>query len=149
MVCFAARGETGGSQGSELKEHPSLKESIAPLWAAAIYELHLTAEAFYSLTPSQFALLVEAHRKHLEHDEMIQAYTTAAIINYSMGAPESPAQPLLFMPSYREATGTEPAKPKMTADDVIDWQARVAQLAAELKQGHGPTLDRINANGKQ
>jgi hypothetical protein len=33
----------------------------------------------------------------------------------------------------------------MTPDEIIDWQTRVANLAAELKVGHGPMLDEIRS----
>jgi hypothetical protein len=114
------------------------------MWAIAIYDLRLSASVFYELTPRQFALLVETHRRHNSHWEMIQAYTTSAVINFSMGAPDEVVQPMRYMPSYRAA---QPAvsRPLFTEDEVIDWETRVAQLAAELKQGHGAMLDEIRS----
>jgi hypothetical protein len=116
------------------------------LWATARYDLGLSTSDFYALTPRQFHLLAEAHRKRLAHQEMIQAYTTAAIINYSLAAPDDPAQPIQFMPHYKKPAPDEavPANP-ITEDELTDWQTRVANLAAELKAGGGPMLEEIKA----
>lgn len=77
---------------------------------------------------------------------MVQAYTTAAVINYSLAAPEDPAKPTQFMPHYRKPEPNEaaPVSP-ITEDELLDWQTRVANLAAELKVGHGPMLDEIRS----
>lgn len=110
----------------------------------AVYDLGLSSEQFYALTPRQFHLLSEVHRRRLLHHEEIQAYTTAAVINYSLGAPEDAVQPMRFMPHWKTpqqvvaTTGTA-----FTEDVILDWQTRVANLAAEMKQGHGPMLDEI------
>jgi hypothetical protein len=99
------------------------------------------------LIPRQFSLLVEANRRRLSHREMIQAYTTSAVINYSLGAPEEPILPISFMPNYRAPKTQIANKPthKLTEDELTDWQSRVANLAAELKLGHGPMLDEIRS----
>jgi hypothetical protein len=78
---------------------------------------------------------------------MIQAYTTSAVINYSMGHPEEPVQPISFAPNYRQLPVETAETPKLnyTEDEVLDWQARVANLAAELKQGGGAMLDQIRS----
>jgi hypothetical protein len=78
---------------------------------------------------------------------MVQAFTTAAIINFSMGAPSKPVRPLEFMPHFRKPTRaveTETTQGRShTKDEIQDWNLRIANLAAELKQGHGPMLDAI------
>lgn len=114
------------------------------MWAIAVHDLCLSTEQFYGLTPRQFHLLAEAHRRHLSHMEMLPAYTTAAVINYSLGAPDEPVQPTRFMPHWRQPkSAPSVTHRRYTEDEVIDWQARVAQLAAEMKQGHGAMLDEI------
>lgn len=147
LVRIGAGRKAGGRSGSELEKLPSLRECIEQMWAVARYSLHLSTEEFYALTPRQFHLLVEAHHKRLAHQEMIQAYTTAAVINYSLAAPEQGVKPTDFMPHYRrpEADAKTASAPKFTADELQDWQTRVMNLAAELKQGHGPMLDEIKA----
>lgn len=119
------------------------------MWAAAVYDLGLTTEQFYTLTPRQFSLLMDAHRKRLAHTEMVHAFTTAAVINYAFSSPEKPVQPSDFMPNHRDVVSTDSpsqAPRRYTDDEVLDWQARVAQLAAEMKQGHGAMLDEIREN---
>lgn len=150
LVRFCTGYRAGGRGGSELTQHLSLAQTIEPLWTIARYNLGLSTEEFYSLTPRQFHLLNEAHRKSLVHREMIQAYTTAAIINYSLGAPETPAQPVDFIPHYQRPASEASTKPvKLTEGELQDWNTRVMNLAAELKQGHGPMLDAMKekANG--
>jgi hypothetical protein len=112
------------------------------MWAIAVYDLGLTADEFYDLTPRQFSLLVDAHRKHLAHREMLHAYTTSAVINFAFSAPEKPVQPADFMPNYTVKPVID-SKPAFTEDDVVDWQAKVANLAAEMKVGGGPLLDEL------
>lgn len=75
----------------------------------------------------------------------MHAYTTAAVINYSLGAPEEGIEPQRFMPNFRQPKAEELPPPTMTPDEIIDWQTRVANLAAELKVGHGPMLDEIRS----
>jgi len=114
------------------------------MWTVAVYDLHLTTDQFYELTPRQFHLLTEAHRRHLSHMEMIQAYTTSAVIN-TMGAPEEPVPPTKFMPNWRQPkqAPSDTQFKRLTLAEITDWQARVVNLAAELRQGHGPMLDEI------
>lgn len=80
---------------------------------------------------------------------MIQAFTTAAIVNYAFSPPKDPVQPAMFMPNYlgHESDAVEPSTSvrKYTGDEIIDWQARVANLVHELKQGNGPMLDEIRS----
>jgi hypothetical protein len=113
------------------------------LWAEAVYDLRLTPEQFYSLTPRQFYLLREAHRKRLVHSEMLHAYTTANVINRSFAPPEEPVKVTDFMPNFRQMDIAEDPKPKVSEDEALMWQTRIANLAAEMKQGHGPLLESI------
>lgn len=85
---------------------------------------------------------MDAHRRRLLHAEMIQAQTTAAVINYAFGAPSDPVNASAFCFSLDKAK-PQPAAKRYTDDEIIDWQAKVANLAAELKAGGGPTLDSI------
>lgn len=89
---------------------------------------------------------MDAHRKHLAHTEMVQAQTTAAIINYAFSPPETPVQPsdLCFNHWPPKPVDAQQKKSSITEDELIDWQARVENLAAEMKAGGGPMLDEIN-----
>lgn len=75
---------------------------------------------------------------------MVGAFTTAAVINHSVYAPEKPISPLQFMPNHRES---EPPKPQIPTEEhqamKDTYTAQVLQLAYEMKQGHGPMYDRI------
>ena len=76
---------------------------------------------------------------------MIQAYTTTAVINYSISAPENPATPYLFMPNHdgpREMD-QQAAIPEQRAEAHQEFQQRALQLAAEIKQGFGPLYEEI------
>lgn len=76
----------------------------------------------------------------------MHAYTTAAIINFSFSPPREPVSHTLFMPNYVAEQSSQPEQPsarKYTEEEIIEWQARVASLAAEMKAGQGPLLDEI------
>jgi hypothetical protein len=77
---------------------------------------------------------------------MMHAYTTAAIINFSFSPPRDPVSHTLFMPNYvaePSSSAEQPPAPKYTEEEIIEWQARVASLAAEMRAGHGPLLEEI------
>lgn len=76
----------------------------------------------------------------------MHAYTTAAIINFSFSPPRDPVSHTLFMPNYVAEPSSRPEEPpvrRYTDEEIIEWQARVASLAAEMKAGQGPLLDEI------
>jgi len=74
---------------------------------------------------------------------MCAAFTTAAVINHSVYAPEKAVSPLLYMPNHRESV-TKPSLPPDEHQAMKDaYTAQVLQLAYEMKQGHGPMYDRI------
>jgi hypothetical protein len=68
----------------------------------------LTDAEFYRLTPRQFNLLAKRLIAEREHRELLAAYTTAAVINFSMHAPDEPVCPRDFMPSAAEDGGKLP-----------------------------------------
>jgi hypothetical protein len=119
------------------------------LWAQARYSLRIPSTEFYALTPRQYSLLMDAHRNRLLHAEMVQAQTTAAVVNFAFGAPEDPVNPSMFCFHLPEKKVQESAPKRYGEDEIIEWQARVANLAAEMKMGGGPMLDAIRseANG--
>lgn len=99
-------------------------------------DLHLTTAEFYALTPCQFSLLIDAHKKRLAHAEMLQAMTTAAVINYAFSPPEHPVSASDFCFNLRPPKVAQ-VQAKYTEDDIIDWQTRVANLAAEMRKTQG------------
>ena len=80
------------------------------MWAQARYDLGLTTEEFWRLTPRMFHMLYARHREALLHREMVAAFTTAAVINFSMGAPKQPVPPVRFMPNHRDTGRIQPAR---------------------------------------
>lgn len=124
---------------------PTFKETIERLWATARYDLGLSTAEFYDLTPRQFSLLMDAHKRRLIHAEMIGAFTTAGVINFSFAPPQKPVLPKEFMPNFRAEQ--EPVPENVQAyseEEIVDWHARIANLAAEMKAGGGPMLDELN-----
>lgn len=93
--------------------------------------------------------MLDAHKRRLAHAEMVHAFTTAAVINFSFAPPKEPVQPSAFMPNLH----TEEEKPapvrKMSENEVVEWQARVASLALEMKAGGGPMLEEIQRNASE
>lgn len=80
------------------------------MWAIARYDLHLTDEEFYSLTPRQFDALLKRHELAEQKREYLAAQTTAAIINFSMRAPDKPVSPRDFMLSLPPERKQKPTK---------------------------------------
>jgi hypothetical protein len=74
-----------------------------------VYDLRLTAEEFYDLTPRQFRALCERRRLEREHLELLIGINTSATVNTSMAAPKQAKVPTDFMPS-RYRTKTKPTK---------------------------------------
>ena len=73
------------------------------MWAQARYDLGLTTEEFWRLTPRMYHMLFARHREALLHREMVAAFTTAAVVNFSMGAPKQPVPPVRFMPNHPDS----------------------------------------------
>jgi hypothetical protein len=69
------------------------------MWAVARFDLSLTSDEFYALTPRQFDALVKRHERKNEHIEFLFAQLTSYGINFSMCRPQEPTSPRDFMPS--------------------------------------------------
>src|SRR5690242_5958612 len=88
---------------------------------------------------------MDAHKRRLTHTEMIQAFTTAAVINFSFAPPQKAVLPKEFMPNFRSEHEPVPENVTVYSEEVVvDWHARIANLAAEMKAGGGPMLDELN-----
>jgi len=68
-------------------------------WAVARYDLKLSADEFFDLTPRQFDALVKRRRSSLEASEFMTAQLISALYNTGFKTPEKPTSPLDFMPS--------------------------------------------------
>jgi len=77
------------------------------MWAIARYDLGLTSDEFYALTPRQFDALL----KRKEHADTMQEFLfgqlASVTANFSMSRPKNPTTPQDFMPSQWKS-----AKPK-------------------------------------
>lgn len=77
------------------------------MWSIARYDLSLTSDEFYALTPRQFDALL----KRKEHADTIQEFLfgqlASVAANFSMSRPKNPTTPQDFMPSQ-----WKPTKPK-------------------------------------
>lgn len=87
------------------------------------------------MTPRQFHLLWGRRREDLLHREMIQAFTTAAIINYSLCRPNEPIAPKDFMPNFVVPTAKhEPKGEPVSESDMADYKSKRAHISALLKE---------------
>jgi hypothetical protein len=87
---------------------------------------------------------MNVHRRRLGHAEMVGAFTTAAVINFSFAPPKEPVEPREFMPNFKAPSEQTP-QTTLTEDDLLDWQIQIANLSAEMKAGGGPMLDEIRS----
>jgi hypothetical protein len=67
------------------------------------------------------------------HREMVQALTTAAVINYSLCRPETPVQPKDFMPNFT-APIQKPDGPPIPFEVRGEFEAKRARVGALLKK---------------
>lgn len=106
------------------------------MWAQGIYDLGLTEERFWRMTPRQFAWLCDRQREEMAHHELIGAWITTAVKNHSMCPPEKPAELLDYMPSHREREG-KGATRELTEEEqerISDWNIKVAEAAVRMRE---------------
>jgi hypothetical protein len=65
-----------------------------------VYDLRLTSDEFYAMTPRHFDALMDRYERGREDNELLFGQMTAAIINYSMCHPKEPVKSVDFMPSH-------------------------------------------------
>jgi hypothetical protein len=108
------------------------------LWSQARYDLGLSDEEFYRLTPSLLSRLLHRHREALAHSEMCSALTTAAVINHSMCPPEKAVSWIDFAPHHNSFN--QDATPKAVLTDaqrqmIQAHEVAALELAAKMRQG--------------
>ena len=69
------------------------------MWSCARYDLSLTSDEFYELTPRQFDALLKRHHHRVESNELLFAQLTSWVANTGFRSTEKPTQPKDFMPS--------------------------------------------------
>jgi hypothetical protein len=133
VVRFRTGATAGGSKGHpEKAEKPG--EVIRSSWAQARYDLRLKEQEFWLMTPRQFHLLWERHREEMIHREMIQAFTTAAVINFSLCRPDEAVAPKDFMPNFQLSKAKEPEAETLTNEEMADYRSKRAHIVALLKK---------------
>jgi len=80
------------------------------MWSTAVYDLRLTAEAFYGMTWGMFFALLERRRIEMERELLMQGRLMATVANFSFYRPKKALTAKDFMP------GTEkPPRRRMSA----------------------------------
>lgn len=83
------------------------------LWSVARYDLQLSDDAFYAMTPRQFHALLARNKEERLHRELLVGIATSSIVNHSFCSPKKPHAPKVYMPSLVEDDGSRSAsKPK-------------------------------------
>jgi hypothetical protein len=87
-------------------------------YSIARYDLGLSAEEFFDLTPRQFDALLKRHRYRVESTEFLFAQLTSWIANTGFRSTEKPTADFDFMPSQwmkkakkKAASASDPKKP--------------------------------------
>jgi hypothetical protein len=64
---------------------------------------------------------------------MLHAFTTAAIINFSLCRPEDPVAPKDFMPNFQPPKPEEPEVEAVTSEEMANYRSKRAHISALLK----------------
>jgi hypothetical protein len=78
------------------------------LWAQARYDLGLTEEEFWRMTPRQLSALLKRHKREHERQEFLFAQVVSNTVNFSMCRPKQPVTPKQFMPSQWRKKESQP-----------------------------------------
>jgi hypothetical protein len=104
-------------------------------WSVALYDLHLTTDEFYDLTPRQFGALHKRHLYKVEHDEFMFAQLNSWIANTGFRNAEKPTTPYDFMPSqWLKKSKSSPSQTKPIRMTKKRRQAICMGLRATLGQ---------------
>jgi hypothetical protein len=79
------------------------------MWSCARYDLHLSDDDFYSLTPRQFDSLLKRHRNKVIDTEFLFANLTSWVANTGFRSTEKPTEPKDFMPSEWRKQALKPS----------------------------------------
>jgi hypothetical protein len=80
-------------------------------WSAAVYDLKLTPDEFYALTPRQYDALLKRHKSSTERSEFMLGQITSWIANTGFRTAKEPTTPFDFMLS-RQQQNTKKEAPK-------------------------------------
>src|SRR6185312_12893062 len=115
------------------------------MWAIARYDLGLTSDEFYALTPRQFDALL----KRKEHADTMQEFLfgqlAAMTANFSMAPPKKPARPQDFMPSQWGKAAKPKRRSKRTITRTLNRIFGVVHVADQSTDGRSQS--RVEAKG--
>jgi len=88
------------------------------MWSVARYDLGLTSDEFFALTPRQFDALLKRREHETQRAEYMQAQIAAYTINFSACHPKESVDPFDLMPSMagkqRRAKSSQQQRVRMT-----------------------------------
>ena len=68
-------------------------------WSIARFNLALTDEEFFDLTPRQLHLLLDQHKEQTQQHELLAGIVACTIANHSFSPPKKALLPADYMPS--------------------------------------------------
>lgn len=77
-------------------------------WAVACYDLRLSADEFYDLTPRQLDALLKRKKVETVANEYLFAQLTALVANTGFRSGKEPSKPSDFMPTEFHKTAPRP-----------------------------------------
>jgi hypothetical protein len=84
----------------------------------ARYDLRLSSDEFYALTPRQLDGLAKRHQRATEEREFLFAQLASCVVNFSMCHPKDPVKASDFMPS-EWVKKVQPVKRKRMRDPQV------------------------------
>jgi len=103
------------------------------MWSVARYDLGLTSEEFFRLTPRQFDALVKRKEYETQRDEFMLAQIAGYTINFSMCHPKEPVDPFDLMPSM--AGKEKPSRQAQKQQRVRMTRQRRKQVTDQWRAG--------------
>ena len=97
-------------------------------WSIARYDLGLSSDEFFSITPRQFDALLKRHRYKVESTEFMFAQLTSWIANTGFRSTEKPTSAFDFMPSqWRKKAKQKAQDPKKPVRMTKKKRQQIAQ----------------------
>jgi hypothetical protein len=125
------RQEHGGRRTGKPSPTLSREDYWLSIWSIARYDLGLSSDEFYAMTPRMLDALLRRKERESWNRELLFGQLVSVFINHSMSPPKKAASPADFMPSEilkRKRRGMAIGDRK-----VIDAQAR-DMISALMKQ---------------
>jgi hypothetical protein len=102
----------------------------------ARFDLYLSSDEFYELTPRQLDALIKRHERSMWNNEFLFAQLTSCVVNFSMSHPKKALEPRDFMPSEWAKNPPAEKKPKRRKRQLIATEIR-ATMDAWLRNQNG------------